>query len=188
MTGSRVAGIGLAIGCVLLGVGSLALLRSNGQLRASLQQASALIQPEIGASVPPLDGKDYLGRAVAIGSQPPRKALILVFTGECPLCGGIWSNWEKVLRVINSHNIRVNAVDLQPDFLTTDFIDQHGLAHGTTFTTGLDPADITKYHLRLVPQTIVVSPNGRITWVHTGNLDAAQYRSLLESLGVQPSD
>lgn len=186
----------LGCGVLLLDV---ALLLQNTALRYAAAGRALQLQPQRGASMPPLVGVDPSGRRVELAyEEDPRATLILVFSPSCGVCDENWPAWDTLAVGVRDGPVRVAAVDLSGQ-VTDQYINQHRLTHVPVIAY-VAGRDVLAYNLRLTPQTILVAPGGAISGVWTGVLspgDVSGIRAAIatvaesgpkRSSAVSPSD
>lgn len=118
-----------------------------------------------GETVPPIEGKDLEGRAVKItydgGDRP---TILYVFSPECGWC-------ER-----NSRNINALAKQLGDRYrliglsLSSKDVKEYAGSHGIEFPVYTDlPFSVTSaYKLGGTPETIIISPEGRVVTAWPG--------------------
>lgn len=151
----------------------------DGVLRRKL---SALSEPPVGSRLPALKGVDPHGGTVEVNyGEDHRKTLLLVFSRTCRVCEMNWSAWSSALSAVNPSQLRVVYVDLssKPD---STHLARHR-APADSLVTGPDPATaLIAYNIRLTPQTILITQEGRVLGVWPGLLKGRRMGSLLSAL------
>lgn len=173
----------LALSCVFLAVVDGRLLEQNKELAklATAKVRSEQLLP--GDKVPPLLGFDVRGGRLKFEYGPrKRETLLLVFSPHCRACALNWHAWQEVLAVVNRKVLRVALVDPTAS-VGVNFLEAHGLA-GTTVFAQVDPDLWLAYKLGLTPETILISPRGRVDGLWVGVLRPDRLKELVERINA----
>ena len=131
---------------------------------------------KVGAVVPPLEVKDLRGMNRRITYGDTRRLTVLYFfTPSCPWCKKNLPS-IRTLAEQQGSSYRLIAVSLQP--VTADYMKESEI----DFPVFVEPAPGSRavYGLGSIPQTVVVSPEGKVVknWV------GAYYGSLRDEIGA----
>lgn len=119
----------------------------------------------VGTLVPPIEAKDIDNRPATIaylGDGPPM--VLYIFTPECKWCARNMENIKSLTKQVGS-NHRFIGLSLSPDKLR-DYVADNNL--GFPVYSGLSPAFSTTYKVGGTPETLVISPEGRVLKKWTG--------------------
>jgi peroxiredoxin len=116
-------------------------------------------QLKIGATVPPLSAKRLNGQLEVISYQSTTQPTVLyVFTPPCPWCARNMYNFKTLLDQERGH-YRFIGISLSEEALS-EYITKNDLK--LPIYSGLSPQTKETYKLSGTPQTIVVSPEGKV--------------------------
>lgn len=144
---------------VLLGVGFLRLSAGGGPQAAAPERRTL----PIGKELPPLEAQRLGGGPEVIRYDPAgRPTLIYVFTPSCSWCARNLANFRALIDDAKD-DYRIVGVSLDPEvetYLKETALDLPVYINASTAT-------LTAYELGSTPQTIVVSPEGKVlkSWV-----------------------
>jgi len=148
-------------------------------------QASPVIRPAPlaeGAVVSPIKAHNLDGGEVTISSQDNSNPLVVyVFTPQCSWCGRNLSNLKKILA--EKHGafrfVGVSLTDKELErYLSEKQLDLLVVMNPTAQTRN-------EYRLGSTPQTIVISPNGRILKNWVGAYSGTTQKEIEEYFGVR---
>jgi peroxiredoxin len=170
----------LAACCLLLLGMNVALIRQNRILKEQISQPPPSLEAPIGAQMPELKGFDPTGRQFSIAyGKDPRKVLVFVYSPSCQFCTQNWPKWQQLFPELD-HAVRTIGVDVSAtstmDYIARQFKD-------LPVVTQVDPKDMVDYHLRLTPQTILVSETGKVEKVWSGVLTDANVAEIKSMIG-----
>ncbi len=114
-----------------------------------------------GAVVPPIAGTGLDGRIDTIAydaRRDPRLTVLYVFTPPCVWCARNMDNVKALLKA-KGEEARFVGLSLSPDSLVA-YVHEHELT--LPVLTKLSAATINSYRLGGTPQTLVISPQGRV--------------------------
>lgn len=120
-------------------------------------------QLKIGASVPPIIGRRLDGQLETISYQGANEPTVLyIFTPPCAWCARNMDNF-KALADKGSAHYRFIGLSLSQQDLA-DYVAKNKLT--LPVYSGLSPETLAAYKLGSTPQTIVISPEGKVlqTW------------------------
>ena len=128
-------------------------------------RAAALITPvEAGATVPPARLRDMGGEQALVSYDKIERPVVLyVFTPQCSWCARNLANFQSL---VSQRRDSYQFIGLSLD---DKGLKEYVARHGLDLPVYLDPAEETRlqYGLGNTPQTIVISPGGKVarTWV-----------------------
>lgn len=154
----------------------LLLMRENRALAAQVSLLRKTFELEAGMPLRPLSGYGLHGRRKVLFYEGGRDTLLLVFSPECSPCDANWPNWRTALRAAGG-NVRAVFVDPTTIRPSRAFVRGRGLSADSVFAR-VDAQSVLEYRLRFTPQTILVSPEGRVLWIWTGVLSRVALRRL----------
>ncbi len=137
----------------------------NAVVAHRLRRLEATVGParqpplEVGASVPPIVAKGLDGRSDTItyaGSN--RLTVLYVFTPQCVWCAKNMDNLQTLLRA-RAQDDRFIGLSLSEEGVA-DYVRTHELT--IPVFTGISSKTISAYKLGGTPQTLVISPDGRV--------------------------
>ncbi len=137
----------------------------NAVVAHRLRRLEATVGParqpplEVGASVPPIVAKGLDGRSDTIAyAGSTRLTVLYVFTPQCVWCARNLANLKTLLRA-KAGDHRFLGLSLSEDGVA-DYVRTHELM--LPVFTGISSNTISTYHLGGTPQTLVISPEGRV--------------------------
>ncbi len=134
-----------------------------------------------GTVLPDMPAFNTSGRSVTVRFRDSALPTVLyVFSPACKWCARNMPNL-KALQGSAPGRYRLVGISLHPAGL-----EQYSARHGLDFpiVTSVDPKFVSRYHLGGTPQTIVVSPAGRVIQSWTGAYDAEIRGQVERALGV----
>lgn len=176
----------LAACCLLLLGLNVVLVRQNQYLKAQVAQAPLTTAAPAGTQVSDLRGFDVQGKPLLLSyhGASPHKVLLFVFSPTCRFCAENWPNWWRIFSELDHNAVQPAAVDVTAT-ATPDFIAQHQMTAMPVFVQ-VDPKAVPEYHFHLTPQTILLSPDGKVEKVWSGVLTVGDIAEL-ERLANQPA-
>jgi len=155
--------------------GNVLLLRQNRELTQAVREYHAQLVLQEGMRVPTLAGQTYRGDRLAVeyGRDRP-KTVLLVYSPTCPVCEENWPNWSPLIKAAEHSRTRIIAVDLTGKS-RADFLAAHGL-NNVPVIASPSPEAILAYRFRYTPETIVISPEGKVerAWIGVLQDEAAK--------------
>jgi peroxiredoxin len=125
-----------------------------------------------GADVPPIDSNRIDGKFVSVSySDINQPTILYIFTPQCVWCKRNLTN-IKTLAGETHNNYRFIGLSLTREGLS-EYLAKNDIKF--TVYTDISPSVISTYKLGSTPQTIVVSPNGKVikNWIGVYNGDVA---------------
>jgi len=151
------SGLILLLACSL--VLNVALMRRNANLVDRVERVKNEGRLSPGASVPAISAHDQAGQLVKVsvtGTALP--TLVYVFS---PTCGWCAKNIENLKTLGSGMKGKYNVLGLS---LTSEHLAEYIKSNALTFPVYSDPMPtvVSAYHLGGTPQTIVISPDGKV--------------------------
>jgi AhpC/TSA family len=136
------------------------LARRVRQLRTTLDAGPSRPAPlQVGILVPPIVAKGLDGQSQTIAyTGSDRPTVLYVFTPQCVWCARNMDNLKTLFKTRGAAE-RFIGVSLSPEGLT-DYVRAHDLA--IPVVTSLSSETVSTYRLGGTPQTLVISPEGRV--------------------------
>jgi peroxiredoxin len=165
-------GIGMSNLMLLLATGLVVVLGLRARA-LRMEVAGLLIRanslPE--GSLAPLVGAPTLAHdSVLLGSTDRHGLLYLVYNTRCPHCETSLPAWIELYNLFDkSGEISVLAISLDTPDLTREFQANHSLGFETVVLTDPRVKDIHRFGV--VPQTILLDPDGRVVLARVGVLE-----------------
>ncbi|HXH05767.1 MAG TPA: hypothetical protein VNI83_04165 [Vicinamibacterales bacterium] len=137
-----------------------------------LRRHQSSLQPLAGASVPSLRGYSLSGDPIALDHDGSRHTLLLIVALGCRACDDVWREWWQLVSEARHNGLRVAVVNLSLDRPWREHKALLGKyeAPGVVVFGSVEPESQIAYNLRLTPQLVLISPEGRIEKVHSGSL------------------
>lgn len=151
---------------------------------ATDRPAAAAFRPlSVGDTVPAYAAQVIGGDSVRIGpGAMPGLTLVNVWATWCATCKEEFADVEAITKDFRPRGLSVIAVSV--DRGGAERVARFARAQGATFTVAHDPAGLVQKKLRLVgvPETLLVSADGRVLWRYQGALPpgAAEARREIE--------
>lgn len=166
---------------------SLVLLRQNFRLRIELEQLTAGLSGPARALprdiVPPFQAVTLEGQKKIISYSDHNRVgfVLLFFSPRCRVCAEQFPLWEQLSDEIGQECYEVLAVSLDSLKETQSWARDR---RPTLEVLSLpDRALWRAYRVTAIPETVVISPRGVISWAHPGLLRKDEaYRELLSLL------
>lgn len=157
-------------------------LRTAVRDNAELRREAAL--PHRGLVVPTFRANTVAGDHAVIGTDADSNArqLLLVFTSSCPVCRATLPLWVQLADSLKrlGGRVAVYGISLDSPDSSRAFVE----ANRIPFPVVMLPERklIPLYHISAVPQSIVVSSKGVVTFAKTGRLNKAALDSLYSAV------
>lgn len=188
--------IGMA---TLFMLANIFLIKQNLELKAMILETSGPLhntssptagrpaELEVGQTLTALNGVDINGQRTSVAyNQDLRKVVFLSFAPDCDVCEENMPNWEALAKGLDNKSYRVVAVSLVPTGVK-EYISHYNLG-SIPVLASIDSQDRVTYKLRFTPQTILVSPDGKVEKVWTGAIKGERRKELEKSLGIKLPD
>lgn len=160
------------------------LSNQNALLRSELQASSgALAGPpsaEPGDFVPAFKSVDLTGQPAGLVFDGTKKALILIFSPACDVCSHEIPTWNRIAKQVSSKNCIVRGISLDSIESSQESLKNRDLQFETLIMPNMSIR--RAYRVISIPQTIIVSAQGTIEWVHYGALTKDKVTELLSRI------
>jgi hypothetical protein len=169
----------MTFGLLLILTNSL-LMQQNRQLKAAINEEGRSLELSQGTYLPPIDGLDTEGKPLSLSYEGESlKTLLFIFSPGCKACRDNMRNWQTIRKQMDEKSVRVAAVSIFTEG-TKQYVARYGLSD-LTVMADVDAKDRASYKLALTPQTILISPEGRVERVWTGLLDADTMQQIVSA-------
>ena len=159
------------------------LAQQNKHLKALTGKPGRCLELSPGKGLPPVEGFDVEGNKVVVGyGEDPRKTVLLVFSPGCRACKENMSNWQSLIKRLDSSLYRVIALSLAPNGIE-DYLAQYNLA-GIPVIAEVAAKTRVEYQLSLTPQQILIGPEGKVEKVWTGLLRGEEKADIESTVGL----
>jgi peroxiredoxin len=127
----------------------------------------------VGDTMPPYTATTFAGDTVSVAAGPGSLTLVNVWATWCTSCREEMADLEAIHRAYASRGLRVIAVSV--DGGNGDRVRRFVQAEGLTFDVAHDPDGRVQqlYRVAAVPETYLISPDGRLVWRQSGGLHGA---------------
>ena len=172
----------LMIVVVLMGAEILYLIVQNRRLVRLLEAASHSFETlSEGATVRSLDARDINGIDVNLnyGESEPR-TLLMWFSPTCASCEANQEFWNELYRDNKSEDLCFLGICACDPEEATWAASEYDLQF--TIMSTSDPSTIEDYKGNVLPQTILISPQGKVQRVWPGSLTTEQKDEILTAL------
>jgi hypothetical protein len=182
---SRLQDAGATLVLILVLTGSLALNVRLGwklnRLESSLDGSSHVSKLVLGATIPPLAAVDLEGRhtSIAYAGYPP--TVLYVFVPPCEWCARNQANIQALARA-RGKTYRFIGLSLSEEHLK-EYVARSGVEFPVF--SRLDPETISALGLGSTPQTLVISPEGKLLGNWTGAYGGALRADVQKYFGIE---
>jgi hypothetical protein len=150
---------------------NVALIRSNRELVARVEDYRTQLLVPKGVSLPPLKGIDLSGRSTVVGFENVNRPTVLfVFSPTCSSCSINWPNWDLLSgsqKKVAWRSVFVNVGGSLP----ANYIHAHSLDQ-QLLLTDISKETTLAYRLFYTPETIVLNSQGVAIYAWVGPLTA----------------
>lgn len=165
----------------------LGVLTENIFLFLQNRRLTEALAPQVtaGAQLQRLTGLGFDGRLEPVSfPHAGSKLLIITFSPGCPACQANQEGWMKLAGALEPKGVRALWVSRDSMEITRDYCLKHGIPLSVTLA---DPPYRTYVQLGLarVPNTMLVSADGRVEKVWAGRLDQAGWNMVFAYFGEQ---
>jgi peroxiredoxin len=139
-------------------------------------EVARFAQLEVGDLVPALSARDLAGLPARIEFNTGQKHLLFIFSANCAACARQLPVWTQLAPQAKSAGCVVHGISVDsPDETKAYFNGEDSIP------TLILPVETFKraYRVREVPQTVLLSDQGVVEWVHAGMLSEDEIRELL---------
>ena len=170
----------LLIIILLMGVEIIYLVRQNRQLRTVAAEQSTLQIMQQGQSVPPLRALDLDGRAVELDFDGKTSTILVWFSPSCHVCKENVSFWNDIFNRFQNDRVRFLALSDAEQTETKAYAAENNLTLPVIIMTDSDL--IEAYNGHIMPQTALISCQGRIEKVWPGALEKSRQDEIIAAL------
>lgn len=160
----------LVVIVVVMGAEVVYLIIQNRRLQAMLDdpmQYLQTLQPE--QVVPAIRGLDVNGVDVSLQYGPGQPHTLLTwFSAGCGACKGNFGYWNEVHGKLESRGVRMIGFCSGTLEEARQVVAEYGIAYAVISVT--DRFLVDAYKGNLLPQTVLIDPNGQVTQVWPGEL------------------
>lgn len=162
--------------------------KERAELKLQLLQFSdSLSGPsasQVGDIVPAFGTINLEGRQAQIVFDHSSKYLLFIFSSQCGVCINEFSKWNILAESAKSKNYKPLGVSLFSTQNSIETINSHLENLNRKFDIVMMPAMATQraYRVVAIPQVLLISPEGRIEWVHYGALTKDKVTDLLSKM------
>lgn len=162
---------------VAMGVSMMRLTASPPAAAASPRQTG----PAVGSQLPPIDALRFGGSRETIAfSDDARPTLLYVFTPTCKWCGRNLANFHTLVER-TKNDYRILAVSLDPD--VQSYLTETNL--NVPVFIDVSRETVAAYGLGSTPQTLVISPEGKVLKSWIGAYGGATQRDVEETFSLK---
>lgn len=179
---SRIVLLLLAV-IILMGVEIVYLVYQNRQLHLMLEDPSRFFEKTLqaGQTVPAIRAEDVNGKDLALSySSDSPFTLVLWFSPTCSSCEDNFGLWKDVDRLRIADKLRIVGFCSCTATEGRTVVAEKGLEFPVLAAT--DQSIVDLYKGNLLPQTILISPEGAIRRVWPGAMLESQKKELLSEL------
>jgi len=149
------------------------LAAENAALRQQLAELSTI---RVGDVVPPIRTSSPGGSRDDIVYDGSRKRLLFIFSTTCRVCDGQVPAWNRLARELKAQGVASHGVSLDGPEATESYF--KGKERDFDVVTP-DESVLRSYRVTAVPQVVLVSGDGSVSWLHTGALTEERVQELL---------
>jgi hypothetical protein len=151
------------------------------QVSANQPGLSGAATCQVGDLVPAITTVTADGVPTLVSYDGPRRHLLFIFDPRCGVCEHDSPLWKQLSAEAASKGLLVRWVSLAPAAVTKAA--EARFASQTDLVLMPDFGTQRAYRVTSVPQVLIVSPAGRVEWVHNGALSDRLRESLRLALG-----
>jgi peroxiredoxin len=181
-----VLGIVIALVFIITNVLLIKGIVKNMERVSVLEGQQLAAEDRIGELLPTLNGSDIYGNRLSLRyNEERRKTVLFVFSPRCIFSLEIMPEWQEVIHAINKDAFRMVGVTTIIEG-TREYAADQGLS-AMPILARPDPDVKDAYHFARTPQTILISPEGKIEKVWLGPIRKEQQGEIEQALGVKLS-
>ena|SRR5882724_135962 len=155
---------------------NVSLARENSRLKESVSRLSTL---EPGDVVPAFEGLDLDGKPANVSYSGKQKHLLFIFSTNCAACAKQIPVWAGIVTPAKEKNCIVQGVSVDSVDDTRAFFADKDQA----FDIIVPQRSILRmYRTAVIPQVLLISPQGTVDWVKNGSLTEDQIQDLLSKI------
>ena len=129
----------------------------------------------------PFRAKDLAGTETQVTYATTRQTLLYVFTPQCGWCTKNLANLLALQHHVGTDYVLI-GISLSREGLL-EYVAQHGLTF--PIYADLKPETVARYHFGSTPQTILISPRGKVIKVWSGAYDGNTIHELENHLSLR---
>jgi peroxiredoxin len=168
---------------ILMGAEIVYLIYQNRQLRQMIDDPSRFFEKtlQVGQMVPAIRAEDITGNELALTYSPDGPyTLVLWFSPTCSSCEDNFEFWKNVHRLSKPERLRIVGFCACTVGEAKDVTAAKEL--GFTVLAATEPTIVDLYKGNLLPQTILIAPDGLIKSVWPGALLDSKKKEVLSLL------
>lgn len=166
----------------IMGIEIVYLIRQNSRLRDMIANPRQYVQPlSQEDTVPAFTARDIDGDTVSVSySRTQPHTMLLWFSPTCEACEENFSFWNELDRDYASESLRLFGMSTADPVDLRRVVDERGLSF---LILSIDnPSIVDAYRGNVLPQTVLVSPDGSIRAVWPGPLQQGHKESIIACL------
>lgn len=165
--------------------------RKNTQLQqdrlrliSNFQKISAALvgtaSAQVGDLLPSFDTTDSGGARASVVYDGKSKYLFLIFSTQCGECISEFLTWRRIAPEVSSRSYRVVGLSMYSEERGKE---KEGAADQNFQVLRIPSTAIQRaYRVTAVPMVMIVSAEGKVTWVHYGKLSEEEIKELLSKI------
>jgi peroxiredoxin len=174
----------IALGFIITNVLLIKGIVNNVQRASVAEGQQRAAEVRVGERLPTLSGSDIYGNRLSLRyNQDGRKTILFVFSPRCIFCLKIMPEWQELIQGLNKDAFRMVGVTTLIEG-TREYAAEHGLSAMPILAVP-DPDVEDAYHFARTPQTILISPDGKIEKVWLGPIEKERIGEIEQALGVK---
>jgi peroxiredoxin len=164
---------------LIMGAEIIYLIKQNRDLRSAIdgqrRNVEMLAESDV---VPPFSAKDINGNAVSITYAPEAPYTMLFWMSpDCSVCKENMAFWSRLHREYGGDNIRYIGFCAAETAEARAYVEEQGLVF-PVICPG-EPEIVDSYKGDILPQTVLISPEGAIVGVWPGSLEGVREDQIL---------
>jgi len=132
----------------------------------------------VGESLRPLQLSDLNGAPVSLNVRPGHPLMINIFASWCGPCVSEFPDLSRAAPALAARGVDVVGIDQAESGEKAQAVASR---FGLAYPMFVDNALVTQHVLgaRVIPETVLVAPDGKVTAIHVGPLDERGFLALL---------
>jgi peroxiredoxin len=166
---TQVWSIMLIVLVIVMGIEIFLLVQENRKLRLALKAPRGpfkVLNPE--EKVPPFVGIDLKGQEVKVEYPSSQRTVLFWFSAACPSCESNLEFWKEIYQKHRSEKLRFIGVTSAGEGKAEEFVKKFQLEFPIMIVSDLSLLE--KYKVEVIPQTMLIDPNGVVLKVWPGPL------------------
>ncbi|MFN0086346.1 MAG: hypothetical protein ACKVX9_13240 [Blastocatellia bacterium] len=164
--------------------------RQNEELRASLSKREAAVPGTlsgppgtmVGDLIPAFSTEDWEGRSFPVRFDGKTRHLFYIFAQGCASCEKQFPQWRKISAKVASPTLRAVGLYLEPE-VDPLFMRKHASEKDQLTMIRMPNMAIQRsFRVVMLPQLVLVSPEGVVEWAGLGSLDEGTLESLMKTV------